>query len=579
MNYMRVKVVFLLVVTVGLLEGCYHPRTLYEEPKRPPFQKGRALEQKHRYAQAQQQYEQIDNILVKNMALNQLLAAWDNVNANITRSQEVVNQQPRSAEAHLRLAQDYYSKGLLCSRYTTEEIGQYPRDFVLGEQEFFYREALLQAQKAIQLQPDFPEAHLLIGEVYLANLRRDEALKKLKRLIVKHPDFAKGYYAIGKVYLDMKNTEMVERYLIRAILLDPTLYDAYYLLGKFYLERGWFDYAALTFLEILRENRRDSAAFDLLVESCHELGKYYMEQEQYAQAIRLFQEILRVEPSYEVHQSFVRAQQKQAEAAAKAQEEAAREAETRVEPQADLSEFKALLFADQSLDGLLFTITVKDDAEFSAAIEKCKQNAFQEAYDILQAAPEKNRADPYRTLALAYTQQRLDMVAESKQTLRQLTERSDVDSRVRLWAWKALRNMGEQPDENTMYQVLGVVIEVQLPEKGGVDVLGAYSDGRVRYINYSGKIIVSESIEGEIPESAKKVTRTAQTTARDFPPGQSGLPITAGNIRISLLTPGGIRVLEDSAIRVAQKTSNMSSVYIVGTDLLNLLLATYGGGE
>ena len=577
MNYMRVGVVVLFFVTVGLLEGCYHPKTLYNPPKLPPFQQGRELEKKHRYAQAQQEYEQINDIIVRNMALNQLSGAWDNVNANIARSQQVVNQQPRSAEARLRLAQDYYNKGLLCTRYAGEAMGIYPRDFVLGEQEFFYGEALHQAEKALQLQPDFPEAHLLIGEVYLANQRRNDALDKLKRLIVKHPDFARGYYAIGKVYLDMKNYEKVERYLIRAILLDPAMYDAYYLLGKFYLDQGWYDYAALTFLEILRENRRDGPAFDMLVDSCHELGKYYMEQEQYAQAIRIFQEILRVKSSYAVHQSFVLARQKQEEAIAKAREEAAMEAETAVEPPADISEFKALLFADQSLDVILFTITVKDDVEFSEAIGKLEENQFQEAYDILQADPEKNRTDPYRTLAIAFAQQRLGNVEESKQTLRQLATRNDVDSRVRLWAWKALRNMGEQPGANLMDQVLGVIIEVQLPEKNGVDVLAAYSDGKVRYINYSGKILVSERVEGELADLATRVTSTAQTIVSNFPPEQNRLPIKENNTRISLLTSSGIRVLEENVAKVKQRTSIMSSVYMAGTTLLETLLATYGG--
>jgi tetratricopeptide (TPR) repeat protein len=571
---MRVGVVFLFFVTVGLLEGCHHPEVLYREPERPPFEQGRTFEQKHRYAEAEQQYVQIDNIIVRDMALNQLSAAWDSVNANIIHSQETVNQQPRSAKARLRLAQDYYNKGLLCTRYTTGVVGDYPKDFVFGEQEFFYTEALHQANKALQLQNDYPEVHLLIGEIYLANFRRDDALKELKRLIGKNPDFARGYYAIGKVYFDMKEYEKLERYLIRTIKLDPELHDAYYLLGKFYLEKGWFDYAAFTFLESLRKNPKDRPAFDLLVDSCHELGKYYMEQEQYDQAIRLFREILQVESSYDVHQSLLLARQKKKEAIAKALEAAALE-ETTAETRADVSEFKSLLFAEQGLDVLLFTLDVEDDAEFREVIEYLKENNFQEAYDILQSAPDKNRANPYRSLALAFAQQRLGNVEESKQTLRQLAKRAEIESRIRLWAWKALRNMGEEPDVDTMYQVLGVIIEVHLPEEDGVDTLAAYSDGSARYINYSGKIIIWDREEGELADLARQVVRNAQTIVRDFPIGQPGLPIKANNIRINLLTPGGTRVSEDSATSVRQQTSVMSPIFSVGTDLLEAILAAY----
>ncbi len=576
MKYIRIASIYLIVgFLLGLITGCHHPKALYQEPERSPLEQGRTFEQKHQYAKAEQQYERIDNIIVRYMALNHLTAAWDSVNANIIRSQESVNQQPYSAEARLSLAQDYYNKGLLCTRYTRGVVGQYPRDFVFGEQEFFFSEALRQTQKALQLQPDFPEAHLLIGEIYLANLRRNDALNELKRLIVRHPDFARGYYAIGKVYFDMKEYEKLERYLIRAIKLDPTLYDAYYLLGRFYLEEGWFDYAAFTFLEILRENPQDSPTLDLLVESCHELGKYYMEQEQYDQAIRLFQETLRAKSSYEVHQSFVLAQQKRAEAIAREQEVALEETETTIKETADVSKFKALLFADQSLDSFLFSIDIKDDAELIEVIENFKENKFQEGYDMLQAAPEKTRTDPYRMLALSFAQQQLGRIEEAKQTLWQLTDTAEAGSEIQLWAWTALRNMGEQPDADTLYRVLGVIIEVQLPEKDGVDVLAAYLDGKIRYINYTGKIIVRERVEGDLADLARKVIHIAQPIARDFPIELRRPPIKENNIQISLLTCGGIRLLEDAATRVRQGTSIMSSIFMAGTNLLDALLAAY----
>jgi tetratricopeptide (TPR) repeat protein len=327
MTSIRVASVYFIVILSLLTTGFDHPKALYEEPKRSPLEQGKIFEERHEYAKAEEQYRQIDNVIIREMTLHQLSAAWDSVNTNIIRSQASVNQQPESAKARLQLAQDYYSKGLLCTQYLKGSMGQYPRDFVAGEQEFYYQEALRQAKTALQLQPDLPEAHLLIGEVYLANSAKKEALKELKRLIRRNPDFARGYYAIGKVYFDMKDMQMTERYFIRAIRLDPTLYDAYYLLGKFYFERKWFDYAAFTFLEILRKNPKDWPALDMLVDSCHELGKYYIQQERYDQAIQLFQEVLRVKSSYKVHQSFLLARQKQKEAELKAQEEAAKQAE------------------------------------------------------------------------------------------------------------------------------------------------------------------------------------------------------------------------------------------------------------
>jgi tetratricopeptide (TPR) repeat protein len=320
-QFLRSAHVYIVIVLAWLTVGFDHPKALYQEPERSPLEQGRALEEQHEYAKAEAQYQQIDSTIVRDMTLQRLATAWEGINANITRSQAAVNQQPQSAQARLQLAQDYYSKGLLCSRYTKGSMGEYPRDFVFDEQEYYYQEALRQTKKAIQLQANLPEAYLLIGEVYLANSARTEALKELKRVIKKYPDFARGYYAMGKVYFDMKNTKMTERYFIRAIKLDPILHDAYYLLGKFYFERKWFDYAALTFLEVLRKNPRDWPSLDMLADSCHELGKYYVQKGKYDRAINLFQEILRVKPVYGVQQSLLLARRQKEEALKKAEAE------------------------------------------------------------------------------------------------------------------------------------------------------------------------------------------------------------------------------------------------------------------
>ncbi len=301
-----------------------HPDALYDEQERSSLEKGREAEQAHQYDQAEAHYLKIDNLLVREMTTNQLSSAWDSVNAGIIRAQEIVRQQPQLASARLELARQYYNKGLLHRQYLHTVSGQYPRDFVFEEQEYYFKEALQQAQKALQLDPNLPEADLLIGEMYLANARPDDALNTLKRLISKYPGYARGYYAIGKIYLDRKVYEKVERYFIRSIKLDPDFFDAYYLLGKFYFEQQWYDYAAYTFLEILRKKPNDAPSFDFLLTASHKLGDRYVEQEQFDKAIVLYREILELRSSYPVYQSLQRAKAKKADAELKA-EEAAKE--------------------------------------------------------------------------------------------------------------------------------------------------------------------------------------------------------------------------------------------------------------
>lgn len=302
-----------LIIILVSLSGCHHSGALYEEAEEFPLVQGRNYEADHEYNRAEAEYLQIDDVIVRDMSLNQMLSAWNNVNATIAYAQERLREEPKSPKRHVQLATEYYKKGVLCMRYTLDNVGNYPKDFVAYEQNYYYREALLHIQRALNLEQGYPQARLLLSELYLVLSREADALEELKYLIIEYPDIARAYYAIGKIYFEIEAYDKVERYLIQALKLDPTLQDAYYLLGKFYLEQGWHEFAAHTFLETLRRNPGDSPALELLLESCYELGKSYMAQQDYQSAIKLFLAINNVEPSYEVHQSLVEARKLQEE--------------------------------------------------------------------------------------------------------------------------------------------------------------------------------------------------------------------------------------------------------------------------
>jgi hypothetical protein len=148
-----------------------------------------------------------------------------------------------------------------------------------------------------------------------------------------------------------------------------------------------------------------------------------------------------------------------------------------------------------------------------------------------------------------------------------------VDSRIQLWAWLELRILGERLDANIIYRTLGVIIQVQIPEQDRVEVLAVYLDGRVRHVTASGQIVVWDRTEGDISDKARNVVYTAQTIVRDIPSEQQREPLKENAVRISLLTVGGIRAIEDDAARV--KTSVIFPVYSAGTELLNTLMAIY----
>jgi hypothetical protein len=339
------------------------------------------------------------------------------------------------------------------------------------------------------------------------------------------------------------------------------------------LELDLYEYAAHTFLEILRHKPQDSPAFDMLVDSCHNLAQHYVEQEQYAEAIALTQAVLKVKSDFDVHQTFLLAKAKQQEDELIKEQQAAMEEMAEQEVDTDVNEFVDLLFADQPLEALILTLDAKDDAQFAEALQHIENQAFQEAQALLQGESAKNRENPFRSLALAFAMKQLGREDDARQTLQSLTSANDVDSRIQLWAWLALRALGEQLDPNIIYRTLGVIIQVQIPEQNAVEVLAAYLDGRVRHVTINGQLVVWDRTEGDISDMARSVVYTAQAVARDFPSELQREPLKEDGVRISLLTVGGIRVLEEQSSRI--KTSVMFPVFESGTALLEKLLSIY----
>src|SRR5205807_133590 len=71
---------------------------------------------------------------------------------------------------------------------------------------------------------------------------------------------------------------------------------------------------------------------------------------------------------------------------------------------------------------------------------------------------------------------------------KQILAAPKLESRHYLQAWHFLRQHGSRPREEFAKTVLGVVVEVGMPE--GLDLLAAYLDRSARYFNYSGRAVV-----------------------------------------------------------------------------------------
>src|SRR5271169_3169033 len=89
-------------------------------------------------------------------------------------------------------------------------------------------------------------------------------------------------------------------------------------------------------------------------------------------------------------------------------------------------------------------------------------------------------------------------------------------------------------------QLLGTVIE--FPQDNGLGTLAAVADGRVRYINQTGKPGIFEGAPPEVVSKANELMRVSQSAVNQHgPSGEPRRPPPAGDlVRLSFLVSDGL---------------------------------------
>jgi hypothetical protein len=106
--------------------------------------------------------------------------------------------------------------------------------------------------------------------------------------------------------------------------------------------------------------------------------------------------------------------------------------------------------------------------------------------------------NPLQSAADAYNLLITGRKSEAIAVLRGVLDAPQLETRAILWVWSALRELGEKPDPQFAFEVLGVILE--RPSVDGYDTLAAYVDGSARYLNFSGKAIFWDAPDPVIKE-------------------------------------------------------------------------------
>jgi hypothetical protein len=143
---------------------------------------------------------------------------------------------------------------------------------------------------------------------------------------------------------------------------------------------------------------------------------------------------------------------------------------------------------------------------------------------------------PFQTIADASKLVDSGKRDEAIALLRGVLDNPKLETRIQLWVWSALRELGQTPDPKFAYEVLGAIIE--FPSGGGYDTLAAYADGSARYLNFSGAAIFWDADEPAIKAMCQAlVDSTVPFSSRAKPRRSLSLP--KGTAQVTMLTRSG----------------------------------------
>lgn len=143
---------------------------------------------------------------------------------------------------------------------------------------------------------------------------------------------------------------------------------------------------------------------------------------------------------------------------------------------------------------------------------------------------------PFQSIADASKLVDAGKKVEAVTLLRSILDTPNLETRMQLWVWSALRELGQSPDPKFAYEVLGAIIE--FPSGGGYDTLAGYVDGSARYLNFSGAAIFWDAEDPTIKTMCQAlIDSTIPASSRAKP--RTSLSLPTGTAQVTMLTRSG----------------------------------------
>jgi tetratricopeptide (TPR) repeat protein len=150
-------------------------------------------------------------------------------------------------------------------------------------------EALAQFQKALALEPDYPEALNNLGDALLHKGQVDEAIGRFQDALKINPKFAEAHYDFGLALVRKGQVDEGIEQFREALQIEPILTAARYNIGVALMQKGRLDEAIIQFQMALEINPNDAEIY-------LGLGNTFSKKGQLDDAIVQFQKALKINP-------------------------------------------------------------------------------------------------------------------------------------------------------------------------------------------------------------------------------------------------------------------------------------------
>ncbi|MGP8200624.1 MAG: tetratricopeptide repeat protein [Limisphaerales bacterium] len=179
-----------------------------------------------------------------------------------------------------------WTHALACT--TGNSLAEYNLAFDLVEKGR-WDEAIAHCQKALEIDPDNPDAHNTLGVALVKKGRVDEAIAHYQEALRLQPSFAKAHFNLGEALEKQgKLDEAISQYRL-ALQCNPDYTEAHHNLGSALRQQGGLDEAIMHFQAALQFNPNSARTHD-------DLGIALLEKGDVDQAIAHFQRALQINP-------------------------------------------------------------------------------------------------------------------------------------------------------------------------------------------------------------------------------------------------------------------------------------------